>query len=137
MERELGDLAASETSYAEALRLAPFVENGSFGVGLAREKRGDLAGAESAYRDGLRTHPQSFPLAYRMAVVLSARRNPGALHAWHRALVLEPASLPARTDYAEWLAREGRLEEARHQLAEVLRRGPRYAPALRLRERIG
>jgi protein O-mannosyl-transferase len=137
MERELGDLAASEKSYAEALRLAPFVENGYFGVGLAREKRGDLAGAERAYRDGFRAHPQSLPLAYRLAVVLSAQRRPGALHAWHRALGIEPASLPARTGFAEWLAREGRMEEARAQLAETLRRSPRYAPALRLKARIG
>ena len=136
MERDLGDLAASEKSYAEALRLAPFVENGYFGVGLARESRGDLAGAERVYRDGLSAHPQSLPLAYRLAVVLSAQRRAGAFHAWHRALANEPASLPARTGYAEWLAREGRLDEARAQLAETLRRAPRYAPALELQSKI-
>lgn len=136
MERDLGDLAASEKSYAEALRLAPFVENGYFGVGLARENRGDLAGAERVYRDGLRAHPQSLPLAYRLAVLLSAQRRAGAFHAWHRALANEPASLPARTGYAEWLAREGRLDEARAQLAETLRRAPRYAPALELQSKI-
>jgi Tfp pilus assembly protein PilF len=137
MERELGDLAASEAAYTKALRLAPFNENGYFGVGMAREGLGDLAGAERSYRDGLRGHPQSLPLAYRLALVLSAEANPGALHAWHRALAIEPGSLPTRTGYAEWLAKAGRLDEARAQVRETLRRGPHYAPALKLRETLG
>jgi tetratricopeptide (TPR) repeat protein len=136
MERDLGDFAASEAAYAESLRLAPFAENGYFGVGMAREGLGDLAGAERAYRDGLRAHPQSLPLAFRLALVLSAEGRPGALHEFHRALAIEPGSLPARTAYAEWLARTGRLEESLAQLAEVLRRSPRYEPALRLRSKI-
>ncbi|HEY2798527.1 MAG TPA: tetratricopeptide repeat protein [Thermoanaerobaculia bacterium] len=136
MERELGDFAASEAAYAESLRLAPFAENGYFGVGMARESLGDLPGAERAYRDGLRGHPQSLPLAFRLALVLSAEGRPGALHAFHRALAIEPGSLPARTAYAEWLARAGRRDEARAQLAEVLRRGPKYEPALRLRSKL-
>src|SRR5262249_2476898 len=136
MERELGDLAASETAYAEALRLAPFNENGYFGVGMAREGLGDLAGAERSYRDGLRGHPQSLPLAYRLALLLSAQSRPGAVHAWHRTLAVEPGSLPSRLGYAEWLARAGRLEEARAQIADLLRRSPRYAPALALQSKI-
>jgi tetratricopeptide (TPR) repeat protein len=136
MERELGDLAASEAAYAESLRLAPFAENGYFGVGMAKEGLGDLAGAERAYRDGLRGHPQSLPLAFRLALVLSAEGRPGALHAFHRALAIEPGSLPARTAYADWLARAGRLKEARAQIADVLRRGPRYAPARALESKI-
>jgi hypothetical protein len=136
MERELGDLAASEAAYAESLRLAPFAENGYFGVGMAKEGLGDLAGAERAYRDGLRGHPQSLPLAFRLALVLSAEGRPGAVHAFHRALAIEPGSLPARTAYAEWLAKADRLEEARAQIAEVLRRSPRYEPALKLKSKI-
>jgi Tfp pilus assembly protein PilF len=136
MERELGDFAASESAYAEAQRLAPFNENGYFGLGMAREGLGDLAGAERAYREGLRTRPQSLPLAYRLALLQSAQSRPGAVHAWHRALAIEPGSLPARLGYAEWLARAGRLEEARAQIAEVLRRSPQYEPALRLKSKI-
>ncbi len=106
MERELGDLAASEAAYAESLRLAPFSENGYFGVGMAREGLGDLAGAERAYRDGLRGHPQSFPLAFRLALVLSAEGRPGAVHALHRALAIEPGSLSA-ADGLRRVARAG------------------------------
>ena len=136
MEREMGDFAASEAAYAESLRLAPFAENGYFGVGMAKEGLGDLAGAERAYRDGLRGHPQSLPLAFRLALVLAGEGRPGAVHAFHRALAIEPGSLPARTAYAEWLARAGRVAEAREQVAETLRRAPRYAPALTLQSKI-
>jgi tetratricopeptide (TPR) repeat protein len=137
MERLLGNPAAAEAAYAESVRLAPFAENGYFGLGLAREDRGNRAGAEEAYREGLRRHPMSLPLAYRMALLLSAQKRPGAEHAWHRALTIEPGSLPARLGYAEWLAAAGRSEEARCELAEVLRRSPRYAPALRLEKSLG
>ena len=137
MERELGRFDASEAAYAEALRLAPFEQNGYFGLGMAREGQGDLAGAEQAYREGLRKHPRSFPLAYRVALLLSAQARAGAEHAWHRALAIEPGSLPARLGHAEWLARAGRLDAARAQLRELLRRSPRYAPALKLRDSLG
>lgn len=133
MERELGNLIASEEAYAQTLRLAPFVDAGSFGVGLAREIRGELAAAEQSYRDGLRHLPRSFPLAYRLAVVLTAEARPAALHAWHRALAIEPGSLPARVGYVEWLAAAGRPDQARRELAELLRLAPRYAPALKLK----
>ncbi|HEY4228924.1 MAG TPA: hypothetical protein VGO79_02065, partial [Thermoanaerobaculia bacterium] len=136
MERELGDFAASEAAYAESVRLAPFAENGYFGVGMAKEGLGDLAGAERAYRDGLRGHPQSLPLALRLALVLAGEQRPGAVHAFHRALAIEPGSLPARTAYADWLARAGRREEALAQIHETLRRSPRYEPALRLQSKI-
>ena len=130
IERTLGDLAASEKSYAEALRLVPTYENGFFGVGLAKEERGDRAGAEAAYRTGLRHNPQSLPLAYRMALVLSAEGRPNALYAWRRALAIEPGSLPARLGFADWLEGAGRREEALAQVREALRLSPRHGPAL-------
>ena len=130
-ERTLGDPAASEKSYAESLRLVPTYENGFFGLGLAREELGNREGAEEAYRTGLRHNPQSLPLAYRMALVLSAEGRPVALYAWRRALAIEPGSLPARLGYADWLARSGRHDEALAQVREVLRLAPRHAPALR------
>lgn len=130
VERELGDVAASEKSYAESLRLVPTYENGFYGLALAKEDRGDRRGAEQAYRTGLRHNPQSLPLAYRMALLLSAEERPAALHAWRRALAIEPGSLPARLGYADWLDRAGRREEAVAQVREVLRLAPRYEPAL-------
>ena len=106
MRRALGDLEGAEEDYAESLRRNPTYENGFFGLGLVREERGDLAGAEEAYRKGLAANPRSFPLAYRMAIVLSARGRPEARHAWHRALALAPDSKPAQRGYADWLAKE-------------------------------
>jgi uncharacterized protein (TIGR02996 family) len=131
----LKDLGASEKSYAESLRLVPTYENGFFGLGLAREERGDREGAEAAYRTGLVHNPQSLALAYRMALLLSAERRPAALHAWRRALAIEPGSLPARLGYADWLLKDGRPDEALEQVRETLRLAPRYQPALeKLRE---
>ena len=103
-ERALGHLDASEKAYAESIRLVPSYENGYFGAGLAREESGDLAGAEARYHEGLRHNPRSLPLAYRLAVVLTAEKRPEARHAWHRALAIEPASPAVRSGYAQWRA---------------------------------
>ena len=107
MERTLGDPAAAEKAYAESVRLAPLTENGYFGLGLTREDRGDRKGAEEAYRDGLRHVPRSSPLAYRLALLLSAEKRDVAVHAWRRALAIDPTSLSARRGYADWLAGSG------------------------------
>lgn len=136
VERELGDLGASEKSYARSLALVPTYENGFFGLGMAREGRGDRAGALDAYRRGLHANPQSLPLAYRMALVLSAQRRPNALFAWRRALAIEPDSLPVRVGFAGFLADEGRREEALAQVREALRLSPRYGPALEKRREL-
>ena len=130
VERTLGRISESEASYAESLRLVPTYENGYFGVGLAREERRDAAGAEQAYREGLRHNPQSLPLAYRMALILSAQKRPAALHAWRRTLAIEPGSLPSRLGYADWLLADGRPGEALAQVRETLLLAPRYKPAL-------
>jgi tetratricopeptide (TPR) repeat protein len=135
-ERLLGDLAESEKAYAESVRIQPAYENGWFGLGLTREARGDLDGAERAYRQGLRRAPRSLPLAYRTAVLLSRGARPGAIHAWHRALAIEPGSQPSRIGYAELLIGLGRTDEARRQVAETLRLAPAYAPAVELKKRI-
>jgi tetratricopeptide (TPR) repeat protein len=129
-ERMVGNLGASERSYAESLRLVPTYENGWYGVGLAREEMGNRAGAGQAYRQGLGHNPQSLPLAYRMALLLAAEKRPAALHAWRRALAIDPGSLPSRLGYADWLAASGLREEARAQVREVLRLAPSYKPAI-------
>ena len=129
-ERALGRLSDSAKSYAESIRLVPTYENGFFGLGLAREEQGNRAGAEEAYRTGLRHNPQSLPLAYRMALLLSAENRPAALYAWRRALAIEPGSLPARLGYSDWLLANGHPDDARREVREVLRLAPRYKPAL-------
>ena len=105
MERELGDPVASERAYDEALRLHPGYENGYFGLGLSREARADANGAEEAYRAGLRRNPRSLPLAYRLALLLSAQDRPEALFAWRRALAIEPRSVASQRGLKAWMAR--------------------------------
>jgi protein O-mannosyl-transferase len=136
MERLLGDLDASEKSYARSLEIVSTYENGFFGLGLVREDRGDRSGAAETYRRGLRHNPQSLPLAYRMALALSAERRPNALFAWRRTLAIEPGSLPTRLGFADWLAAEGKRDAALAQVRETLRLSPRYAPALAKRREL-
>jgi hypothetical protein len=136
MERELGRPAAAEKAYAESLRIAPSYENGFFGLGLAREDLGDLAGAQRAYREGLSRNRRSLPLAYRLALVMGARKERATEHAWRLALAIMPGSLAARLGYAEWLRQAGRLDDARRQSRDLLRRSPRYPPAVRLLEEL-
>lgn len=119
MERELGDPAAAERAYLEALRLHPGYENGDFGLGLSREALGDPKGAEAAYREGLRRHPRSLPLAYRLALVLSAQGRPEALFAWRRALAIEPRSLASQRGLREWTERRTRALSAPADPAEA------------------
>ena len=135
-ERLLGALEASERAYAESVRIQPAYENGWFGLGLTREARGDEDGAERAWRQGTRRSPRSLPLAYRLAALLSRERRPEAIHAWHRALAIEPGSLPSRVGYAELLASLGRLDDARREVAVTLRMAPRYEPALELEKKL-
>jgi tetratricopeptide (TPR) repeat protein len=135
-ERLLGRLEESERAYAESVRIQPAYENGWFGLGLTREARGDDAGAERAFRQGLRRTPRSLPLAYRLAVLLSRERRPEAIHAWHRALAIEPGSLPSRVGYAELLDSLGRVDDARREIAETLRMAPGYEPAVELERRV-
>ena len=122
VERELGDPNASLRAYQEALRIAPGYENGYFGSGLAYEALGDTAAAERTYREGLRHNPRSLPLAYRLALILSADGRPAALYAWRRALAIEPRSAAAREGLRAWTLRE--LSERGRRGAATPRPGP-------------
>jgi len=135
-ERLLGRLDRAEEDYARSVVVQPWYENGWFGLAATREARGDVAGAERACRDGLRRMPRSLPLAYRLAVLFSRERRPEAIHAWHRAIAIEPGSLPSRVGYTELLLTLGRTEDARRELAETLRMAPRYEPALQLNKKL-
>ncbi len=132
MEKELGLLAEAEASYKKSIESNEGYENGYFGLGVVREARGDWAGAEEAYRKGLVQKKDSLPLAYRLAVVRSRLAWPAALPDWRRALALGPASTSVHADFARWLLREGRTDEAVKEARQALRLDPRYLPALRL-----
>ncbi|HEY6148428.1 MAG TPA: tetratricopeptide repeat protein, partial [Thermoanaerobaculia bacterium] len=128
MERELGRLDAAEASYRKALRTLPTYENGFFGLGMVLETKGRLGEAAAEYRRGFNRNPDSLPLAYRMSLALSRLGAPDAAEAWKRALALGPRSAPVHADYAEWLLRQGRAEDAAHEARIALRLTP-YSPA--------
>src|SRR6266545_2702213 len=132
VEKEMGLLSDAEDSYASAIEANPRYENGYFGLGLVREARGDPAGAEEIYRQGLAQKTESLPLAYRLAMVRSRLPWPGALEDWRRALALGPSTPSVHADFASWLLRVGKTEDAAREARQALAFEPRYLPALRL-----
>jgi tetratricopeptide (TPR) repeat protein len=132
VERERGLLSDAEESYEQAIESNPRYENGYFGLGLAREARGDLAGAEEIYRKGLAQKKDSLPLAYRLAMARSRLPWPEALEDWQRALALGPATPSVHGDFASWLLRVGKTEDAVREARVALLLEPWYLPALRL-----
>ena len=138
MERELGDLPRLRVGVrgvapSGALRRHRLLRSGN-GPGAARQFLRRGAGLSRRARKASAVVPAGLPAGPRL---LSAQEGAGAEHAWHRALAIEPASLAARLGYTEWLVRAGRLDQARAQLREILRRSPLYAPALKLKESLG
>jgi len=132
VEKEMGLLSDAEDSYGSAIEANPRYENGYFGLGQVREARGDSAGAEEIYRKGLAQKKESLPLAYRLAVVRSRLEWPAALEDWRRALALGPSTPSVHADFASWLLRVGRTEDAAREARQALAFEPRYLPALRL-----
>ncbi|HEY6066981.1 MAG TPA: tetratricopeptide repeat protein, partial [Thermoanaerobaculia bacterium] len=131
MEKELGQLSVAEKSYEKSITVYPGYENGYFGLGLVKESRRDLAGAAETYRRGLADNPGSLPLAFRLAVVETTLGRETAAADWARALQIAPGSPPTRAGYATWLLDQGRIDEARRQAREALRRDPAFVSALR------
>ncbi len=132
MEKELGLLSDAEESYESAIEANSQYENGYFGLGLVREARGDPAGAEEIYRKGLARKKESLPLAYRLAMVRSRLPWPEALEDWRRALALGPSTPSVHADFAGWLLRVGKTEDAVGEARRALLLEPGYLPALRL-----
>ncbi len=132
VEKEMGLLADAEDSYEGAIEANPKYENGYFGLGLVREARRNPTGAEDAYLKGLEQKKDSLPLAYRLAMVRSRLPWPEALEDWRRALALGPATPSVHADFATWLLRVGKNEDAAGEARRALALDPRYLPALRL-----
>jgi tetratricopeptide (TPR) repeat protein len=130
MEKELHLYDEGEQSYRKAIEANPDHENGYFGLGMLREARGDIAGAEAIYREGLKHKANSLPLAYRLALARSRVPWPPADAEWKRALELGSHLGSVHEGYARWLASAGRIDEARREAKEALRRDPGYLPAL-------
>jgi tetratricopeptide (TPR) repeat protein len=132
VEREMGLLSDAEDSYEQAIEANPRYENGYFGLGMVREARGDMAGAEEIYRKGLEQKKDSLPLAYRLAMARSRLPWPEALEDWKRALALGPSTPSVHADFASWLMRVGKTEDAVKEARQALTLEPRYQQALRL-----
>ena len=130
VEREMGLLSDAEESCEQAIEANPAYENGYFCLGLVREARGDPAGAEEAYRKGLAQKKSSLPLAYRLAMARSRLPWPEALEDWRRALAAGPPTPSVHADFAGWLLRVGRTEDAAREARRALALNPSYLQPL-------
>jgi tetratricopeptide (TPR) repeat protein len=131
-EKELGRFDEAEASYRKSLLVNPIYENGFFGLGLVQEAERRLDAAAETYRRGLARIPDSLPLAYRLALLLSRSKSPGAGEAWRRALEIGPRSSAVHADRAAWLFDTGDLREAAREARRALRIDPNSATALRV-----
>src|SRR5438552_16929260 len=92
--------------------------------------RPDDERAESCYRRAHARERQSFKWAYYLAMVLAARtKYDEAIATLRQALELDPEYLPARLKIGEYLATEGRTDDARKVYEDILRRHPESAQA--------
>jgi predicted Zn-dependent protease len=57
---------------------------------------------------------------------------PEALEDWRRALAIGPSNASVHADFAAWLLRVGKTEDAAREARRALSLDPRYLPALRL-----
>jgi tetratricopeptide (TPR) repeat protein len=131
-EQRLGRLAEAEASFTRSIEVHPGYENGFFRLGVVRELRGNLAGAEDAFARGLAKNPKSPPLAFRLAKIRSRLGRESADADWRRAIALASGAASFHLGYAKFLADQGRVDAARREAREVLRRRPSEVKALEI-----
>ena len=104
-------------------------------IGNAFLSRGADYQAEMAYRQALQEEP-NYSLALTGLAWLSwdQSREDRAVELFRRALELDPANIPTRFLYAEFLRRDGKLDQALAEYRQIIRQWPADAEAY---ERIG
>lgn len=126
-----GDLAAAETRWREALRLAPANADALQLLGLAAKARGDLSEAERLMRASLKARPDQPHVLSNLANVLRALNRAGeALPLWRRAIAIRPAFADAHANLGAALFAMGDREECERCFAAALKFDPRNITAL-------
>jgi Flp pilus assembly protein TadD len=98
---ELKKFDEAATAYRAAFDLDPTQEEAASGLGTALANAGRLPEAEQALTKALETIPKSAGLWNDLGVVRSMRGSfSGAVDAFHKALALDPANEPAKTNLA-------------------------------------
>lgn len=125
---------AALEAHARAWTLAqPGSAPGQSALGQALLRQQRLPEAEAALRAALQSDPFSFWAWTQLAQVLYARGEAAAAEAsLAKADAIHPANSETAVRRAEWLRGQKRLEEARPQAREAVRRSPGWISAWRL-----
>jgi tetratricopeptide (TPR) repeat protein len=125
LQREEYDLAQRDADAAS--RLNPSLAGLQTLNGMILERTGDYPAAEAALRLSLEENAEDFDAHYYLGAILYFKRDlGGARTQLEKALLLRPASAEARYELALVARAEGKSEEARKELEEVVRGKPNW-----------
>jgi Flp pilus assembly protein TadD len=124
----------AERFWDTAARDVPASHKAYVNLGRLRHDRGDLDGAETAYRRALEIRPGLVEALSNLAGVLAERREYAEAEALYRQALASSNGAASKLHYnlARLLLREGRNEEAEHELGAALRASPYLPEAARV-----
>jgi arylsulfatase A-like enzyme/Flp pilus assembly protein TadD len=135
--QDAGDLHRAIALFETALSVRPHHPDVLGYLGTARLAAGDLAGAERAFLEVRSLRPADPRAPMYLANVALIRGDEAAAKARiDEALRLAPQFVPPLLDYARWLARKGRNDEAIAVARSAVARRPGDAGAIALVEQL-
>ncbi len=127
---DVGNFAAAETCYRDAVAAAPSYPRAHINLGNALQKLGRLDEAAATQRTALRFDPDHFGAHFNLgAVLLELHETEDAKAHLERVLELNPGMADAAILLADAYEAEGNLPGARRQLERALAIDPGHAGA--------
>ncbi|KRH99046.1 tetratricopeptide repeat protein [Curvibacter sp. PAE-UM] len=128
---EAGDWQAAEGHFERALELAPGRVSVMQNLGIARVRLKRYAEAEPLLRDTLAAEPEQLGAWLALAEAqLELAHFEAAASSFERCFALGEASATLRAQYAQCLARQGRIPDAIRAYQEALERDAKHTAAL-------
>lgn len=128
---ETGDLLAAEGHFERALALAPGRISVMQNLGITRVRLKRYAEAEPLLRDTLAAEPEQLGAWLALAEAqLELGHFEAAASSFERCFALGEASATLRAQYAQCLARQGRIPDAIRAYQEALERDAKHTAAL-------
>ena len=133
-----GKIPEAKKEYEKALELFPDYAEAHNNLGNILKNEKDYAGAIEHFKKAIVALPDN-PSAqnnYGTALALQGNVNEAVAH-FSEAVRLKPDYLEARVNLANAYMSQNRLDEAAHELDFVLRRNPKFEPAMRAAMNLG